>query len=66
MAMDITDRYPPQLYRLVVALNRWVFRVWGYAVLLTDAYPPFRLDLQPQDTPPPQDRPAWGYGPGAS
>lgn len=61
-----TGRYPPQLYRLVVALNRWVFRVWGYALLLTDAYPPFRLDLQPQDTPPPRDRPAWGSGPGTS
>jgi hypothetical protein len=46
----VTDRYPDPLYRLIIGLNRWVFRVAGYAGLLTDAYPPFRLDMD--DTPP--------------
>jgi hypothetical protein len=32
------------LFDLIVGLNRWVFRVTTYTFLLTDVYPPFRLD----------------------
>ena len=45
-----TDRYPPSVHALVVGTNRWVYRVAAYASLMTDAYPPFRLDAGSADS----------------
>jgi hypothetical protein len=44
VALLFTGRYPPGLYRLVIGLNRWVFRVIAYVTLMRDEYPPFQLD----------------------
>ncbi|NMH91836.1 DUF4389 domain-containing protein [Pseudonocardia bannensis] len=43
-ALMVHGRYPRDLFDLNVGFDRWTFRVLVYLALMTDEYPPFRLD----------------------
>jgi hypothetical protein len=47
------NRYPRDVFELVMGLQRWTYRVYVYVALMRDEYPPFRLDMGGNEPPPP-------------
>jgi hypothetical protein len=44
VALLFTGRYPTGLFNMLIGIHRWGYRVIAYVALMTDWYPPFRLD----------------------
>jgi Domain of unknown function (DUF4389) len=52
VSLLFSGRYPPGIFAFLMGLNRWVYRTVVYAALMTDRYPPFRLDQGGDDPAP--------------
>jgi hypothetical protein len=38
-------KYPEDLFKFIMALNKWSYNVSAYEALMTDKYPPFKLEM---------------------
>ena len=44
MLLLFKNRYPRDVFDVIMGFNRWAVRVVAYGLLMTPRYPPFRLD----------------------
>jgi hypothetical protein len=44
-----TRRYPPAIFQFEIGVMRWAARVEAYLYLMTDTYPPFSLNPEPDN-----------------
>lgn len=58
VALLFNGAYPRSIFDFVLGLDRWVMRVVAYVCLMTDQYPPFRLDPGGADPSPEPTGPA--------
>lgn len=46
-AVLFTGKYPAGVHKFIVGTSRWTYRVSAYGLLMTDTYPPFSMDDDP-------------------
>lgn len=52
MLLLFKNRYPRDVFDVLMGFNRWCLRAFAYGALLTPIYPPFRLDSGPREPAP--------------
>lgn len=47
--LAVKQRYPQSIFDFVMGMHRWSWRVAAYVLLMRDEYPPFRIDMGPDE-----------------